>query len=189
MNISSISKFLFNRCRQHLIETRPTSREAIFENLDTKTVESVRYELLHVTPPMSAPDLLKQSPLGNKDGWVEVDKSTLQHVRYPQIFSLGDCSSLPTSKTGAAIRKQAPVVASNVEALLKGAPLTAQYDGYTSCPRVTGYGKLILAEFDDDLQPKETFPFDQSQERWSMYQLKKHLLPILYWNGMLKGMA
>lgn len=80
-------------------------------------------------------------------------------------------------------------MASNVEALLKGEPLTAQYDGYTSCPLVTGYGKLILAEFDYDLQPKETFPFDQSQERWSMYQLKKHLLPVLYWNGMLKGMA
>lgn len=175
--------------RQHLIEIRPTSREAIFENLDTKTVESVQYDLLHVTPPMSAPDLLKRSPLGNKDGWVEVDKATLQHVRHPQIFSLGDCSSLPTSKTGAAIRKQAPVVATNIVSLLKGEPLTAQYDGYTSCPLVTGYGKLILAEFDYDLQPKETFPFDQSQERWTMYQLKKHLLPVMYWNGMLKGIA
>ena len=67
--------------------------------------------------------------------------------------------------------------------------MQAKYDGYTSCPVVTGYGKLILAEFDYDKNPRETFPFDQSKERWSMYLLKKYLLPLLYWYGMLKGRA
>jgi sulfide:quinone oxidoreductase len=105
------------------------------------------------------------------------------------VFSLGDCSNLPTSKTGAAIRKQAPVVAKNLLAAMRGTPLSAKYDGYTSCPVVTGYGSLILAEFDYSKQPAETFPFDQSKERWSMWLLKKYLLPILYWRGMLKGRA
>ncbi|HBP20163.1 MAG TPA: pyridine nucleotide-disulfide oxidoreductase, partial [Planctomycetes bacterium] len=54
-------------------------------------------------------------------------------------------------------------------------------------PLVTGYGKLILAEFDYDKQPQETFPFDQSRERYSMYALKAYGLPELYWNGMLRG--
>ena len=49
------------------------------------------------------------------------------------------------------------------------------------------YGKLVLAEFDYDKQPDETFPFDQRKERWSMYMVKKHLLPVMYWHGMLKG--
>lgn len=106
---------------------------------------------------------------------------------YPNVFALGDCSSLPTSKTGAAIRKQAPVVAANVMASIQSLPMTATYDGYTSCPLVTGYGSLILAEFDYNFQPKESFPFDQSKERYSMYALKAYGLPAMYWNGMLRG--
>lgn len=72
---------------------------------------------------------------------------------------------------------------------MKGELLTADYDGYTSCPIVTGYGKLMLAEFDYDNQPRETFPFDQSKERWSMYVLKREVLPRLYWNFILRGRA
>lgn len=136
---------------------------------------------------MSAPDFLKKSTLGNAGGWVDVDKHTLQHVRYPNIFSAGDCTSLPTAKTGAAVRKQAPVLVSNLLAHMDGQALTGIYNGYSSCPLVTGYGKLILAEFDYDSQPVESFPFDQGQERYSMYALKAYGLPEMYWNGMLRG--
>jgi sulfide:quinone oxidoreductase len=93
------------------------------------------------------------------------------------------------SRTGAAIRKHAPVTVANLLALRAGEPLAARYDGYASCPLVTGYGKLVLAEFDYDGNPAETFPFDQSKERWSMYQLKAYGLPLLYWQGMLRGIA
>ncbi|MBP9104937.1 MAG: NAD(P)/FAD-dependent oxidoreductase, partial [Chitinophagaceae bacterium] len=130
---------------------------------------------------------VKNSPLANEAGWVDVDKSSLQHLRYKNIFSLGDASSLPTSRTGAAIRKQAPVVVKNLLLLIAGQELTENYNGYTSCPVVTGYGKLVLCEFDYDNKPVETFPFDQSKERWSMYQLKKKVLPWLYWNKILPG--
>ncbi len=177
------------RFQHNLLEVRPDQKEAVFQRLDTKEEVVLPYNLLHVTPPMSAPDFIKRSPLANEAGWVDVDKSTLQHVRYPNIFSLGDASSLPTSKTGAAIRKQAPVLVKNLTAALQGRSLTARYDGYTSCPLVTGYGRLILAEFDYDLTPRETFPFDQGQERYSMYLLKAYGLPALYWHGMMKGRA
>ena len=66
---------------------------------------------------------------------------------------------------------------------------TAAYDGYTSCPLITGYGRLVLAEFDYDGNPAETFPFDQSKERLSMYLLKKYALPQMYWHGMMRGRA
>lgn len=147
----------------------------------------VDFEMIHVTPPQSAPDFIKNSPLANAAGWVDVDKHTLQHVKYPNVFSLGDASSLPTSRTGAAIRKQAPVLVKNLLAAMKGNPLNGSYNGYTSCPVVTGYGKLVLCEFDYNNQPTETFPFDQSKERWSMYQLKRRVLPWLYWNKILPG--
>ncbi len=175
------------RYQHNLVEIRGEAKEAVFENLGTGEQVVLTYDLLHVTPPMSAPDFIKKSPLANEGGWVEVDQHTLQHTRYPNIFGLGDASSLPTSKTGAAIRKQAPVVTENLHSIMRNQMPHATYDGYTSCPLVTGYGKLILAEFDYDLQPKETFPFDQSKERYSMYLLKAYGLPWLYWQAMLKG--
>ena len=147
----------------------------------------VNFEMMHVTPPQSAPDFIKNSTLANKAGWVDVNKNTLQHNRFANIFSLGDASSLPTSRTGAAIRKQTPVVVKNLLALMQHKSLTGNYTGYTSCPLITGYGKLVLAEFDYNNQPMETFPFDQSKERWSMYQLKTKVLPWLYWNKILTG--
>jgi sulfide:quinone oxidoreductase len=149
----------------------------------------VNFDMIHVTPPQSAPDFIKSSPLANEAGWVDVNKDTLQHNVFKNIFSLGDASSLPTSKTGAAIRKQAPVVVQNLLALINDKPLSATYNGYTSCPLVTGYGKLVLAEFDYNNKRMETFPFDQRKERWSMYQLKSKVLPWLYWNKILKGTA
>lgn len=175
--------------RRDLIAVRPKSKEAVFRHLDHGSEETVKYELLHVVPPQSAPDFIKKGPLANAAGWVDVHKHTLQHVKYPDVWSLGDASSLPTSRTGAAIRKQAPVLVANLLARRAGRALTAHYDGYASCPLVTGYGKLILAEFDYDGNPMESFPFDQSEERWSMWALKVYVLPELYWNGMLRGLA
>jgi sulfide:quinone oxidoreductase len=147
----------------------------------------VEFDMLHVTPPQSAPDFIKNSPLANAAGWVDIDKHTLQHTRYKNIFGAGDASSLPTSRTGAAVRKQAPVVVGNLLAAMRGETLTESYSGYSSCPIITGYDKLVLAEFDYNNQPVETFPFDQSKERWSMFQMKKYLLPYLYWNQILPG--
>ena len=177
------------RFRQNLVAVRAAAKEAVFRHLDTGEETVLNYELLHVVPPQSAPDFLKTSPLADAAGWVDVDKYTLQHTRYPNVFSLGDASSLPTSRTGAAIRKQAPVLVENLLSFRQGDPLLATYDGYTSCPLVTGYGKLILAEFDYDGNPRESFPFDQARERASMYALKAYVLPEMYWNGMLRGRA
>jgi sulfide:quinone oxidoreductase len=162
-------------------------REAHFRNVETQEEKILKYDMIHVTPPMGAPAFIRNSPLADKDGWISVDKFSLQHTQYPNIFGLGDASSLPTSRTGAAIRKQAPTLVENLLSLSQGKPMTAKYDGYTSCPLVTRYGKVILAEFDYDGNPCESFPFDQSQERTSMYILKKYFLPAMYWEGMLKG--
>jgi sulfide:quinone oxidoreductase len=111
----------------------------------------------------------------------------LQHLRFANVFALGDASNLPTSKTGAAVRKQAPVLVSNLLAVMTGRAPAAEYDGYSSCPVITRCGRVVMAEFDYDGQPQETFPFDQAKERRSMWWLKRYVLPQLYWHGMLKG--
>ncbi|WP_020536565.1 NAD(P)/FAD-dependent oxidoreductase [Lewinella cohaerens] len=170
-----------------LVALKVDEKKAVFRHLETGEETEEAYDMIHVTPPMSAPDFIKNSPLAADTGWVEVDMHTTQHVRYPNVFSLGDCSNLPTSKTGAAIRKQAPTTTANVMAYLAGSELPKSYDGYTSCPLVTGYGSLILAEFDYNKVPMESFPFNQAEERYSMYALKAYALPKIYWHGMLRG--
>ncbi len=175
------------RYQTNLVALRPESKEAVFEKLDGGGEEVIRYDLIHVTPPMSAPDFIKNSPLSDEAGWLDVDLHTLQHKRHANVFGLGDCTNTPNSKTAAAIRSQTPVLVSNLVTALSGQQGKAAYDGYASCPLVTGYGKLVLAEFDYNLLPKETFPFDQGKERRSMYYLKKYVLPRFYWDVLLKG--
>lgn len=177
------------KLQHNLTSIDAEAKSATFRNLATEEDQTIPYSMMHVTPPMSAPDFIKSSPLVDAAGWVDVDKHTLQHTKFANVFALGDASSLPTSKTGAAIRKQAPTLVANLISAMNERPLIDSYDGYTSCPIVASYGKLIMAEFDYDGKPVETFPFDQRKPRLSMYLLKKHLLPTLYWSGMLKGRA
>ncbi len=150
------------------------------------------YDVLHAVPRQSAPDWIKSSVLSTGDGggYVEIDKHSMQHVRYPNVFSLGDAGSSPNSKTGAAIRKQAPVVVDNIEAFLEGRPLVARYNGYGSCPIVTSSHSMLLAEFDYDLNLTPSFPLiNPTRPHRSFWYLKKYGLPFMYWNLMLKGLA
>ena len=156
------------------------------------TDTTLSFDMLHAVPRQSAPDWIKTSRLstGEPTGYVEVDKHTMQHVRYPNVFALGDAGSTPNSKTGAAIRKQAPVVVENIDSHLNGRPLTARYDGYASCPIVTSTHDMLLAEFDYDFNLKPSFPvLDPTKPHRPYWYLKKYGLPFMYWNLMLKGVA
>lgn len=170
-----------------LIKVDGSKQEATFKNSQSGETITREFSMLHVTPPMSPPAFIKESPIADEAGWVSVDMHTLKHTKYNNIFSAGDCSSLPTSRTGAAIRKQVPVLVENLIAVMKNKELTGSYDGYSSCPVVTGYDKVMLAEFVYGYEAQETFPIDQRIPRKSMFLMKKNVLPMMYWNGMLKG--
>ena len=153
---------------------------------------TLNFDMFHAVPRQSAPDWIKSSPLSTSEptGYVEVDKHTMQHVRYPNIFALGDAGSTPNSKTGAAIRKQAPAVVENIDAYIKGRPLSGSYNGYASCPIVTSTHDMLLAEFDYDFNLEPSFPIlNPTKPHRSYWYLKKYGLPFMYWNLMLKGLA
>ena len=154
----------------------------------------IHYDMLHTAPPSVAPKFIQESDLVNDAGWVDVDIHTLQHKKYANIFSLGDVAALPTAKTGAAIRKEVPVVVDNLSKLIQQNKIgTMSYNGYSSCPLVTEYGKMVLAEFDysgkftPDPKLKQMLIKDSSKEHWRLWILKKYMLPYLYWNKMMKG--
>ncbi len=177
--------------KAELEEVDAAGRKAMFRPMDdTGSGFSLPYDVMHVVPHQSAPDWVKDSPLstGDANGYVEVDKHTHQHVRHANVFSLGDAGSTPNSKTGAAIRKQAPVVAANVKSFLNGQTPVKRYEGYASCPLTTSRSEMLLAEFDYSGEPTPSFPLiDATKPRKDMWYLKKHGLPFLYWNLMLKG--
>jgi sulfide:quinone oxidoreductase len=171
-----------------LIAVDGPARQAIFKTKDGEITR--RFDMLHVCPPQRAPRFVAESALADKAGYVEVDQATLRHVRYPNVFGLGDAGSTPNSKTMAAARKQAPIVAENVLSALAGREPDAVYDGYGACPLTVERGKIVLAEFGYGGKLLPSFPnwlVNGIQPQRLFWFLKSEALPWIYWNGMLKG--
>ncbi|WP_312406684.1 NAD(P)/FAD-dependent oxidoreductase [Pseudomonas rhodesiae] len=174
----------------NLVKVDGPARKAWFEVKDAEgnvTLVEKTFDLLHVVPPQLAPEFIRHSPLADAAGWCDVHPHSLQHQRYAPIFGLGDVCGTSNAKTAAAVRKQIVVVAENLLALRKQAPLPLKYDGYGSCPLTVEKGKVVLAEFGYGGKLLPTFALDPTQARRSMWWLKATLLPWFYWNGMLKG--
>jgi sulfide:quinone oxidoreductase len=153
------------------------------------------YDFIHVVPPMRAPDAVRNSPLPWRqgplaaDGWVEADKATLRHPRYPNVFAVGDIAGVPRGKTAASVKWQVPVVVDNLVAETAGRAPSKTYNGYTSCPMVTGIGKAMLIEFDYDGKLIPSFPFIAPlEELWVSWLIEEKGLKGAY-RAMLRGRA
>jgi sulfide:quinone oxidoreductase len=175
----------------NLIAIDGPAKTATFEVTDSEGKKSQitkPFDMIHVTPPQSAPDFIKQSPLANAAGWVDVNPKTMQHAKYPNIFGLGDATSTPNAKTAAAVRKQVPVVVDNILGLINSKPPVEGYDGYGSCPLTTSLNTVMLAEFSYDGKVTPSFPMiDPRANRFIWWWGKTTGFPWLYWHLMLKG--
>lgn len=175
----------------NLVAIDGPAKTATFETTDSegnKQQVVKPFDMIHVTPPQSAPDFIKKSPLANAAGWVDVNENTLQHARYSNIFGLGDAGSTPNAKTAAAVRKQVPVVIDNILNLMNSKQLEYKYDGYGSCPLTTSLSTVMLAEFSYGGKVTPSFPFlDPRKNRFIWWWGKTTGFPWLYWHLMLKG--
>jgi len=172
----------------NLIAVDGPAQQATFKTEDGEVTRD--FDMMHVVPPQVAPQFLADSPLAAESGFTDVDQQTLQHVRYPNVFGLGDGGSTPNAKTMAAARKQAPVAAVNVLRQLDDKGPTAGYDGYGSCPLTVERGKIVLTEFAYGGKLAPSFPtwlIDGTKAQRLSWMLKADALPWIYWNGMLKG--
>ncbi|GIK85239.1 MAG: twin-arginine translocation pathway signal [Betaproteobacteria bacterium] len=168
------------------------ARRATFASPEGERSE-VRYDFLHVVPPMRAPDAVKASELAWREGpfaaggWLEVDKGTLQHRRFPEVFGIGDINGTPRGKTAATVKKSAPIVAHNLAAVLSGRAPDAIFDGYTSCPLIVREGSAMLIEFDYEGRLTPTLPgVDPLQESYLAWLMKHRMLKPAY-VAVLKG--
>jgi len=176
----------------NLVAVDGPGKTAIFKKTDSNgNVENVetRFDMIHVTPPQTAPDFIRSSPLADAGGWVDVDPATLRHKKYRNIFGLGDAINAPNAKTAAAARKQAPVVAENVLYDKGQRPSQCAYDGYGACPLTVERGRIVLAEFTYGGKVAPSLPhlIDGTKATRAAWFLKARLLPPIYWNAMLKG--
>ena len=176
--------------QHNLVAIDAANKQATFEVMGgEKEGEKITldYDMLHFTPPQSPPEAIRSSAFANEAGYVDVDQHSLQHNRFKNVYGLGDAASTPNSKTAAAVRKQAPVVARQLLKQIRGEQQTLEYDGYGSCPLTTAYGKVIMAEFTYGGKVTPTFPLDPRKERWLNWWVKASALPFFYWHYMLKG--
>ncbi len=158
-------------------------------------VIAIHYDMMHLAPPMVPPKFISESKIalqeGGLKGYANVDKHTMQNPQYSNVFGVGDAMGIPAAKTGAAIRKQVPVLVDHLLGEMEKKESSMAYNGYSSCPIVTGYGKMLLCEFDydnnRDSDPILSKIFDTTKDSWPMWVLKKFGLPYLYWNQMMKG--
>jgi len=192
--------------RHNLIEVEPENKIAVFdakwqekgewdpvlkefEVIAKHEKKRVPYDFLHITPPQLAPREVRESDLGSAKGWVPVNKETLQHVKYDNIYAIGDIAQVPMGKTGGSVRKQYKVLVDNLIAQMEGKPLPSKYAGYTVCPLITSIGTVMLAEFDWTVKPTPSFPLDPTVERWVFWLMKVYALKPMTMYGMLSGRA
>lgn len=158
--------------------------------------KEIGYDFTHVIPPMYAPDVVKNSPLPwttgpwAEQGWAEVNKNTMRHVRYPEVFAVGDIAGVPKGKTAASVKWQVPVVVDQLAAQIEGKESGSLYHGYTSCPLITRVGRAMLVEFDYNNNLVPSFPgvIAPLEELWISWLMKEIALKPTY-NAMLRGKA
>ncbi|HTN31614.1 MAG TPA: FAD-dependent oxidoreductase [Pseudomonas sp.] len=172
----------------------PGRRIATFRTPEGTT--ELGYDFINVIPPMKAPDVVRNSPLPwqqgawGTEGWLEVDKHTLRHVRYSNVFGVGDIAGVPKGKTAASVKWQVPVAVEHLLADIAGTESTARYDGYTSCPLITRLGRAMLIEFDYQNNLTPSFPgvIAPLEELWTSWVVKTMGLKPTY-ISMLRGRA
>lgn len=162
------------------------ARKAWFALPDGHVTEAA-YDFIHVVPPMRAPDSVRKSLLAWQEGpmaaggWLEVDKGTLQHRRYPNVFGVGDINGTPRGKTAATVKKSAPIVAGNLVDVIAGRAPSQTFDGYTSCPLIVREGSALLIEFDYEGRLTPSLPMiEPLQESWFAWLMKTQLLKPAY---------
>lgn len=178
---------------RHIYEVKGEYDEDLEEYDIITKVESVvlDYDFIHVVPPMTPPEAVMTSKLGwqkgSAKGWLEVDKYSLQHRRYKNVFGIGDVCGIPMGKTGGSARHHAPILAENLIAVMQGKEPQGKFDGYTVCPLKVEYGKIIMAEFNYD-GPAPSFPLDVSKPRWMWWAFDLYMLKPMYKYLMMKGL-
>ncbi len=144
--------------------------------------DKASYDLLVIIPPHEGQDVIKESGLGDKEGFVITDRETLQVEGQKSIYAVGDCTNIPASKAGTVAHFSADVIVKNLISKLDNKEPTARYDGKTLCFLVTSSSKSFLLDFSFKKEPRKI-----GLHSWCIYGIMKKLFQYLYFGGLITG--
>ncbi len=154
---------------------------------------ALEYDLLVTVPPHRGAAVIAQSVLGDDNGWLPVDKHTLQNPDYPEVFGIGDATDAPASKAGSVAHFQSEVLTENIIRFTEGLAPLPEFDGHSNCFIETGHGKAMIIDFNYETEPLPgrfplpgVGPFTLLEEsrinHWGKLGFR-----WVYWNMLLPG--
>jgi len=152
----------------------------------------VRYDLLVTTPTNMGDQAVRRSGLGDDLDFIPTHKHTLQALKHPDVFVIGDATNVPASKAGSVAHFESETLADNVMLHIEGKPLKEEFDGHSNCFIESGNGKALLIDFNYEYEPHEgRFPFSfgpmKLLEESRLNHLGKLAFRHVYWNVLLKA--
>lgn len=152
----------------------------------------VPYDLLVTTPTNMGTEAVRRSGLGDDLDFVPTDKHTLQSLKNPDVFVIGDATNVPASKAGSVAHFESETLADNILLHIEGKPLKPEFDGHSNCFIESGNGKALLIDFNYEYEPHEgNFPFTfgpmKLLEESRVNHLGKLAFRHVYWNMLLKA--
>lgn len=171
------------------IETIDHDKKVIKSYSDQK----IPFDALAIVPVNMGDEVIARSGMGDDLNYVPTDKYTLQSIKYPNVFVLGDAADLPTSKAGSVVHFAGEILYENILSAIEGRPLMAKFDGHANCYIETGFGKGSLIDFNYETEPLPgTFPLPGigpfgllKNTRFNHYG--KVLFRWMYWHIIIKG--
>jgi sulfide:quinone oxidoreductase len=142
--------------------------------------EKAEYDLLVLVPPHRGQQVVEDSGLGDAGGWIPTDRRTLQVEGQDRMFALGDATNLPISKSGSTAHFEAPVVASRISSLVRGAAPKTNYGGRVMCFLETGGRRATALRFDYEHPPVPPAPS-------MLWHSAKWMFNRLYWVTVPQG--
>jgi sulfide:quinone oxidoreductase len=144
--------------------------------------EEINYDLLVLIPPHSGHEVIIESGLGDREGFVPTDRYTMKVENQENMYAIGDCTNLPISKSGAAAHFSAPALIKNILLEMKGKEPNKKYGGFTVCFVVTSFKRSLLLVFNYKYPPIKI-----GLHNLLLYGLFKKAFKIVYFRALIKG--
>ncbi len=143
--------------------------------------DSVDYDLLIAVPPHRGTDVIRNSGIGDEDGWIPADKGTMRVKGHDDAFAIGDATNIPVSKSGVVAHLQSPVVTENILLGLGGSSESVEYNGRINCPMEVGRHRAVF------VSATYTTPVAKQSPSMVKYFMKRSF-STMYWRTMKGNM-
>jgi len=157
--------------------------------------QEVRFDFLASIPPNVGAEVIDQAGMGNGNGYALTHPNTLKSQKYDNIYVIGDCTNVNTSKAGSVAHFEAGIVERNLLREMEGRAPLPDFDGHSNCFIETGFKKAHLIDFNYKQEPipgrfpLPTFgPFSLLKET-RLNHMGKLFFRWFYWNMLLSDLV